>query len=728
MRRVFLSLTSILGTIGIVASQNAGATFSDTGRHPYEESIRFVQEEGIVQGYPDGTYRPDIPINRAEFVKIIIAAASDDIAGANCFPDVNKEWFAPFVCTAKSHGLVGGYPDGMFKPDRNVLFAEAAKIIAAAFDLPTSPDAIWYKPFVDALRTRNAVPPSIRDPGQKLTRGEMAAVLHALAGGTTTSSDRGLDDFDVSQAEQKEWERRIDAALTPASCPDVPPPVFPKGYYTGPLIDTHLHVPAIDDSSPGSMDDEEREPEGRFGGPMAILGENTSMSKIACTLKQEGTTRNFAFFPVYDEIPKQAVQIARRTMQAYPEFFTPFLMTPGPDDEVPTLDAPFVENVLSYYPGLFEGYGEIGLYDIEGVRGDFPPDAALFEDIYPIVKRNKLLVYFHPGEGHRKNFERVLAAEPDLTFIVHGEEIEGDIGALMEKYPNIYFTADDILVSYLFPLYVGKSKEAFVTALEKDFASILAKAEKKWKPVIEAHPDRFLWGTDRGDAVWNYDPDIGRLLVRYARAFIGRLDPKVQEKFAYKNAEALLQKAATMKDHAVSIGYIGCSNTRQTVEGYQRLGGTKMWPYEKRYDGGAVRDWAQDAERGNKYWDVFDELLEEHPNTRAVWWQLCIRQEDDTKYDDTVAILAEIRKRIPGVKVYVSPLPGYTTGVCGITGTVGIEKAKELAGRLDSEHADVFAGPVLGPMTPADTEEDGCHLSIPDGLRKLGTQMLEFFE
>lgn len=52
-----------------------------------------------------------------------------------------------------------------------------------------------------------------------------------------------------------------------------------------------------------------------------------------------------------------------------------------------------------------------------------------------------------------------------------------------------------------------------------------------------------LWGTDRGDAVWNYDIEVGQMQVKIARAFIGRLDPTVQEKFAYKNAQRLLEKS-----------------------------------------------------------------------------------------------------------------------------------------------------------------------------------------
>lgn len=178
-----------------------------------------------------------------------------------------------------------------------------------------------------------------------------------------------------------------------------------------------------------------------------------------------------------------------------------------------------------------------------------------------------------------------------------------------------------------------------------------------------------------------------------------------------------------------SIGYIGCSNTRETVEGYHRTGGTKMWSYDKRYDAGAVIDWAREANAGNKYWNVFDDLLTKNPATKTIWWQLCIRHnEQETSYEHAVAILEQIRQRIPGAIIYVSTLADYTDGVCEITGTWGLAKAKELAQELVQKNSDVLPGPVLGPMSPIETAPDGCHLSSPDGKRKLGLQMREFFD
>lgn len=125
---------------------------------------------------------------------------------------------------------------------------------------------------------------------------------------------------------------------------------------------------------------------------------------------------------------------------------------------------------------------------------------------------------------------------PDIPFIVHGEQVENEIGDLMSKYPNVYFTVNDLYGDQHL-LHPGETTESFVAALQP-YEPLLEQDIATWKDVIEEHPDQFLWGTDRGGiAVWTFDLEVGQALVDYARAFIGRLDPDVQEKFAYKNAE-----------------------------------------------------------------------------------------------------------------------------------------------------------------------------------------------
>jgi hypothetical protein len=86
------------------------------------------------------------------------------------------------------------------------------------------------------------------------------------------------------------------------------------------------------------------------------------------------------------------------------------------------------------------------------------------------------------------------------------------------------------------------SKEQFISKFKQYFERDVDNNLKKWKKIIEEHPDQVMWGMDRGYS-WHFDEEVGGLLVEYSRAFIGGLDPEVQEKYAYKNAEQMLSQS-----------------------------------------------------------------------------------------------------------------------------------------------------------------------------------------
>lgn len=95
------------------------------------EAINYLKERGIINGYKDGTYKPDTPVNRAELTKLVIALNTVPQASKYkaCFSDVNSEWFAPYICYAKNLGWIQGYEDQTFRPDQPVNRAEAVKIV-----------------------------------------------------------------------------------------------------------------------------------------------------------------------------------------------------------------------------------------------------------------------------------------------------------------------------------------------------------------------------------------------------------------------------------------------------------------------------------------------------------------------------------------------------------------------------------------------------------------------
>lgn len=340
------------------------------------------------------------------------------------------------------------------------------------------------------------------------------------------------------------WEHKVQAALAKKDCLPAPPKHYGPLRYQGPLIDAHYHIPNFDSPPPWQMDN---------GRP--YMGDNITIGDIACTIKQEHTKKVFAFFPVFPEGHTQGyLDLAKGALEQYPDLFVPFIMPPDRDNDLdgyPTVNATVLTEMLNVYPGLFQAYGEIGLYargDHGGPKGApaLPPDSQRLLEIYPVVRQHNLAaVYFHLGEGQKESFERVLAANPDINFIWHGDQLIpydngkqnlAQVEEIISQHPNVYYGVDE-LYGDTWLIRPEVTKEEFLAHLE-NYETLLEQDIITWKGIIERHPDQFIWGTDRSPQVlWSHDPEVGQALTGYARAFIARLSPAVQEKFAYKNAE-----------------------------------------------------------------------------------------------------------------------------------------------------------------------------------------------
>ena len=155
---------------------------SDTDYHQYKTAVEYLLNQKIAEGYDDGTFKPDNLINRAEFMKIVIGAkySQDYInvsSGGNCFSDVRAEWYSPYVCIAKDEGVISGYPDGTFRPGQNISFVEAAKILAEAYGLNVTKGGSWYEGYVKVLQENNYIPSTVGTLEKTITRAEMAELI-----------------------------------------------------------------------------------------------------------------------------------------------------------------------------------------------------------------------------------------------------------------------------------------------------------------------------------------------------------------------------------------------------------------------------------------------------------------------------------------------------------------------------------------------------------------------
>ncbi len=129
----------LLALIMIVGSANitmAATSFNDVKDHWAKQEIMALAEKEIINGYKDGSFQPEAKITRAEFVTIINRALNLSKEGKVAFEDVNEsDWYYKQIAIASEKAYINGYPDGSFKPEKSITREEAVTVLVNAFDL-----------------------------------------------------------------------------------------------------------------------------------------------------------------------------------------------------------------------------------------------------------------------------------------------------------------------------------------------------------------------------------------------------------------------------------------------------------------------------------------------------------------------------------------------------------------------------------------------------------------
>ncbi|MBT7736821.1 hypothetical protein HN709_03970 [Candidatus Peregrinibacteria bacterium] len=182
--------------------ESCGSFVDVSENNAYCKAIEWAEKEGIVKGYGDDTFRPNQGINRAEALKVIMEALDvnslEYTSGSFGFWDVNQyDWYAGYLQSALSLGIVQGYSDGSFKPFAQVNRIEALKMLletARAKDGITIATSLYGSPYLDTPNTDGnrwyisyawfAKQYQLTDndnyfyPGSVMTRGQMADMLY----------------------------------------------------------------------------------------------------------------------------------------------------------------------------------------------------------------------------------------------------------------------------------------------------------------------------------------------------------------------------------------------------------------------------------------------------------------------------------------------------------------------------------------------------------------------
>lgn len=119
-----------------------GKTFTDVPEGKwYSAAVSAVAGLGLVNGYPDGTFLPNKSITRAEFVTMAVNCDTL-LEGTSPFTDVPQSfWAAPYIATAAAKGWIGGFEDGSFHPNKNITRAQAVTILNKMLGRNPDPEA-----------------------------------------------------------------------------------------------------------------------------------------------------------------------------------------------------------------------------------------------------------------------------------------------------------------------------------------------------------------------------------------------------------------------------------------------------------------------------------------------------------------------------------------------------------------------------------------------------------
>jgi hypothetical protein len=185
MKRLIATALAAAMIFGLV-SVGFAASFEDVEAYEFEDSVLKLADLGIINGYPDGTFKPDNLVTRAEFAKMIVCMLGLDAAAKSLegeavpFADVDADhWAAGYINVAQMMGIVNGYEDGTFRPEGNITYAEALKMVLAAMGysedgfLVVRWPATWIAKAIELELDKDLTIVS----GLAITRGEVAKLF-----------------------------------------------------------------------------------------------------------------------------------------------------------------------------------------------------------------------------------------------------------------------------------------------------------------------------------------------------------------------------------------------------------------------------------------------------------------------------------------------------------------------------------------------------------------------
>lgn len=238
-------ITALLLAFMLIVSMSAipifaaTQTFSDVPTSAwYYSVVENLAGKGIINGYPDGTFRPSNNVERQHVAVMVMKGAGIKNSGKKAdFTDVSStNQFSTFIATLAEKGIINGFPDGTFRPKDNVTRGQAAIMISKAFGLTSAMHIEDFKDTVGHYASKqiltlnshgiiNGYSDGTFRPNASVTRAEISKMISfamEVAEGLEVVSVSAIEDIEVEYGGSYELPETVEVTLSDDTIVTVP--------------------------------------------------------------------------------------------------------------------------------------------------------------------------------------------------------------------------------------------------------------------------------------------------------------------------------------------------------------------------------------------------------------------------------------------------------------------------------------------------------------------------
>ncbi len=315
---------------------------------------------------------------------------------------------------------------------------------------------------------------------------------------------------------------------------------------------------------------------GAYNGPLYATSEqvgSASMDSYFENLDRNGINFFIGMFGISGEptletlVSNQGLGEVISAVQKHPHRVIPFF-NPGIGGEEIEDEGYLQKDLIKWYKAtlgaskkivgndFFMGFGEIETQEWK-VRHNDPKIIELVE----VAKANKISVMFHPVAGKISDVEKIIEAYPNTIFLIHmyREDLDKSMSQLikiLQEHNNLYFSMDAAHILFdnslggdLVYVFDSSNRESsikkFTSTYDSKEKAMISSAITAYKPLVDAAPDKVMWGTEIGPE-YAFDRQVFDRAVKISRLVIAGFAPEHQEAVGYKNALRVFGEGVTM--------------------------------------------------------------------------------------------------------------------------------------------------------------------------------------